>query len=432
MKTRQAIAISTCAAIVGLSAASAWASSHREAPAIAEDPCADNTDVYTFISPENPDNLVVVANYIPLLVPSSGPNFFKFCNNVAYDIRFDNNGDARTDIIYRFLFKSKVQNGDTFLYNVGPVASLDDPDLNVRQVLDVVRLDRRGRLEDVIAADLPVAPWHVGDRSFPDNSYENVALTAVKETADGIKIFAGPRDEPFFVDLHVFDLLGVGGAPTTDGFNVMSIVFEVPIDDLLDEDAERPISTEAKGAILGVHATASRKRKRILRRNRVARERGRYVQVSRLAVPLVNEVLVPLKDKDKFNRSQPQYDLNNIGSYVLFPELPGLLTAVLGAGCPQTPEAGRTDIVGILSPNGTKPADLLRINIAEGQTFEDSVFPNGRWLADDVTDVLLNVLCANPNLQLGDGVNGNDRPFSLTFPYLATPHSGNPIQAMPY
>lgn len=429
MKTTQAIAISTFAALIGLTATNASASSHREAPAIAEDPCADNTDVYAFISPEDPDNLVIVANYIPLLVPSAGPNFFKFCDNVAYDIKIDNNGDARTDLTYRFLFDSKIQNGDTFLYNVGPVASIRDKNLNVQQSLDVVRLNRRGRLEDVIAADIDVAPWHVGDRSFPD--YDAVALGANFTARNGEKIFAGPRDEPFFVDLHVFDLLGVGGAPTTDGFNVMSIVLEVPIEDIIAGD-DRPTDLKAADAIIGVHATASRKRKRILRRNRAARERGRYVQVSRLAVPLVNEVLVPLKDKDRFNRSQPQYDLDTIGSYILFPELPNLLTAVLGAeniggACVVPDSNGRTDIVGILSPNGTTPADLLRINIADGQTYDDSGFPNGRRLEDDVTDVLLQVLCGNGNAALGDGVPANDRPFSLSFPYLAAPHSGNPL-----
>ena len=428
MNTTKAIAISSFAALIALTA-TASASSHREAPAIAEDPCADNTDVYAFISPENPDNLVIVANYIPLLVPSSGPNFFKFCDNVAYDIKLDNNGDARTDLTYRFLFNSKVQNGDTFLYNVGPVSSINDKNLNVRQTMDVVRLDRRGRLEDVIAADIDVAPWHVGDRSFPN--YDNVALGANFTAAGGEKIFAGPRDEPFFVDLHVFDLLGVAGTPTTDGFNVMSIVLEVPIDDIIAGDA-RPTDLNSAESIIGVHATASRKRKRVLRRNRAARERGRFVQVSRLAVPLVNEVLVPLKDKDRFNRSEPQQDLDTIGSYILFPELPNLLTLVLGAenigGACITPAAsGRTDIVGILSPNGTTPADLLRINIADGQTYDNSAFPNGRRLEDDVFDTLLQVLCGNGNAALGDAVGANDRPFSLTFPYLASPHSGNAL-----
>jgi len=403
----------------------AGASSHREAPAIAEDQYADNTDLYAFISPENPDNLVLVANYVPLLIPSSGPNFYRFSDDVAYDLRIDNNGDARTDLIYRFLFKTSVANGDTFLYNTGPIASLDDDHLNVKQTYDVVRIDQVSGGEDVIAANLPVAPWNVGDRSFPDHSYEGVASQAVSAQG-GMKFFAGPRDEPFFVDLHVFDLLGVGGAPTTDGVNVMSIVMEVPIA-TLTADGDRPSAdTDGKKRIIGVHATASRQRVRILRHDSERRNRGQWIQISRLGWPLINEAVIPLKDKDRFNHSQPVDDVASFGSYILFPELPGLLNAVLGAGCADTPADGRTDIVGLLAPMGTDPADLLRIDVTAGQTFEDTGFPNGRWLEDDVTDTVLTVVC-NSGGPLGDGVNGNDKPFPHTFPYLAAPHSGNPI-----
>lgn len=411
------------AVMSGFGATSVWASSHREAPSIAKDPCADNTDVYLFISPENPENLVVVANYIPLLVPSSGPNFFSFCDDVAYDIKFDRNGDAVTDISYRFLFRTTVQNGNTFLYNVGAVASLTDPNLNVRQVYDVIRVDHTNGTQSTVASNVPVAPWNVGKRSFPNDSYENVALMAVTQS-NGLTLFAGPRDEPFFVDLHVFDLLGVGGVPTTYGFNVMSLVLELPITDVSAGGA-RPADATAAAAIVGVHATASRQRKQVLRRNQAKRDRGRYLQVSRLAWPLVNEVVVPLKDKDKFNRSEPQDDLANIGAYVLFPELTGLLNAVLGLGCPDTPAEGRTDIAGLLGPNGTTIADLLRINISQGQTYANSSFPNGRRLADDVTDTLLTVVCNNGGA-VGDGVDANDLAFSATFPYVASPHSGNP------
>jgi len=417
------LTIASAGALV-LSSLTASASSHREAPAIAEDQYADNTDVYTFISPEKPDNLVVVANYVPLLIPNSGPNFYRFSDSVAYDIHYDSDGDAKSDVIYRFLFETTVGNGDTFLYNTGQVTSLDDADLNVRQRYSVLCLNKRRKVVEVIAKGIPVAPWHVGDRSFPD--YEAVANEAVHTTKDGTRIFAGPRDEPFFVDLHVFDLLGVGGAPTTDGVNVMSIVLEVPISNIADggnrpgEDASGPSS------VVGVHATASRQRKRILSRRRPERNRGRFVQVSRLGWPLVNEVVVPLKDKDKFNRSRPHHDLDNIGAYVLFPELPGLLNAVLGAGCADTPPEGRTDIASLLGPSGTAIADLLRIDIREGQTYGNSGFPNGRKLADDVTDTLLTVVCNNGGA-LGDGVDGNDLPFLDNFPYLASPHSGNAL-----
>jgi hypothetical protein len=421
MNTKKTIQTLLSGAALFVGSTAAVASSHREAPAIAQDACADNTDVYMFLSPDNPDNIVVVANYIPLLLPTSGPNFHSFCDNVAYDLNFDNDGDAQTDVRYRFKFNTSVQNGDTFLYNTGVVDSLTDPNLNVRQTYSVVRSE--GGSGQSLATGIQVAPWNVGSRSFPNDSYESVALGAVTPV-DDMKFFAGPRDESFFVDLHVFDLLGVGGAPTTDGVNVMSIVMEIPITDV-SKDGVRPADASSPDAIVGLYASSARKRKSILRRNRPQRNRGRQVQVSRLAWPLVNEVLVPLKDKDKFNRSLPKDDLANIGSYVLFPELPGLLNAVLGAGCADTPAEGRTDIAGLLSPNGTTIADLLRINIAEGQGAGDSGFPNGRTLADDVTDTLLTVLCNNGGA-LGDGVDANDLAFSSAMPYLASPHSGNP------
>jgi hypothetical protein len=427
MKTKRIVSLTTCAALLGMGA-SAMASSHREAPAIAEDQFADNTDVYTFISPESPDKLVVVANYVPLLIPFSGPNFYKFSDDVAYDIHFDNNGDAKSDHIYRFFFETTIQNGDTFLYNTGAVDSLTSANLNVRQTYDVVRLNGRGVFQQVIAANVPVAPWNVGDRSFPNGTYEDVARAAITTLPSGERLFAGPRDEPFFVDLHVFDLLGVGaGFPSTDGVNVMSLVFEVPIAKIAQGGARPAAGVTGKNAVVGVHATANRRRVSILRRGGPERDRGQFVQVSRLGWPLVNEVVVPLKDKDKFNRSRPEDDLDNIGAYVLFPELTGLLQAVLGLPCPDTAAAGRGDIAGLLSPSGTTIADLLRIDIRQGQTFANAAFPNGRKLEDDVTDTLLTVVCNATGTAVGDGVNANDLPFTATFPFLASPHSGNKI-----
>lgn len=407
-------------------AALSHASSHREAPAIAEDQFADNTDVYTFISPKDATKLVIVANYVPLLIPSSGPNFYKFSDEARYEMHIDNDGDAREDITYRWTFSNQTKNGNTFLYNVGPVDSLASPNLNVTQTYKLEKITHKtGQKRKVLEGQ--VAPWHVGKRSFPN--YEKVALEAVT-SAGGTTAFAGPRDEPFFVDLHVFDLLGVGGAPTTDGVNVMSLVLEVPIDEIA-KNGKRPTTTTAKESVVGIHATTSRPQVRILRKHRRADDFGKFIQVSRLGWPLVNEVIIPLKDKDKYNRSEPRHDVANFGAYILDPEVPKLLNLVLGVGCPATPAGGRTDIVGLLAPNGTTPADLLRINIAQGQTNAQSHFPNGRALADDVTDTLLTVACALPVsggglAPIGDGVNANDKPFTDTFPYLASPHSGNP------
>jgi hypothetical protein len=419
MTTKKLLSLAGLSILAG--AISAKASSHREAPMIGEDQFADNTDVYAFISPSDSNKLVMVANYVPLLLPQSGPNFYRFAEDAQYDINIDNDGDAVADWTYRYQFETAVKNGNTFLYNVGPVTAIDSQNLNVTQTYSLWKIDRRNGQRQRIMSGAPVAPWNVGKRSFP--SYEPVALQAIKE-ANGTKSFAGPRDEPFFVDLHVFDLLGVGGAPTTDGVNVMSLVLEVPITEIAKGGA-RPTSMTDKTSVVGIYASAARPQIRILRKNRDSDDYGKMIQVSRLAWPLVNEVIVPLKDKDKYNRSEPKDDVGNFGAYILDPEVPKLLNLVLNAGCPETPSGGRTDIVGLLAPNGTKPADLLRINIAQGQTNAQSHFPNGRALADDVTDTLLTVACNNGSA-IGDGVAANDKAFTTTFPYLASPHSGNP------
>ena len=253
-----------------------------------------------------------------------------------------------------------------------------------------------------------------------------MAAEAIYEV-DGLTSFAGPRDEPFFVDLRVFDLLGVGGTPTTDGLNVMSLVLEVPIENVAADGIRPSAGDSGPNSILGVYARNLRRVVEIRGRRGSALNFGRFVQVSRLAVPLINEVVIPLQDKDNYNRTSPHSDVANFGAYILDPELNGLLRAVLDIPCPSTPSGGRTDIVGILSPNGTEPADLLRINVAEGQTFADVGFPNGRTLEDDVTDTLLTLICSGDfSVPVGDGVDTNDLAFTETFPYLASPHSGNP------
>jgi Domain of unknown function (DUF4331) len=417
----KAISMSIAGLTLAAGATLATASSHREAPMIAEDQYVDNTDVYAFLSPTDSNRLVIVADYVPFLIPSSGPNFYKFSDDAYYEIHLDNDGDAKPDLTYRYVFHSQVKNGNTFLYNTGPVEGIASQNLNVTQTYDLWRIDEHTGKRTRLMQDAWVAPWNVGKRSFA--SYETVALQAVR-SAGTTQSFAGPRDEPFFVDLHVFDLLGVGGSHTTDGFNVMSIVLEVPISDVA-KGGQRPTTATDKTSVVGIFASASRPQIRILRRNRDSDDYGKMIQVSRLGWPLVNEVIIPLKDKDKYNRTQPKDDVNNFGAYLLDPEVPKLLNLVLNAGCAPTQSGGRTDIVGLLAPNGTAPADLLRINIAAGQTNAQSHFPNGRALDDDVTDTLLTVACNNGS-KIGDGVDGNDEPFTTTFPYLASPHSGNP------
>ena len=240
----------------------AIASSHREAPLIAEDQYVDNTDVYSFIAPSDPTKLVIVADYVPLLKPDSGPNFYKFSDNARYDIAVDNDGDAVPDVIYRWTFSSTIKNGATFLYNVGPISSLTDANLNVVQNYHLERIDQHTGKRTIIVDKGQVAPWNVGARTFAN--YEQVAEQATVNTPEGTSAFAGPRDEPFFVDLHVFDLLGVGGAHTTDGYNVMSLVLQVPITDVAAGGVQPPAGSTGPTSEIGVYALASRPEIRML------------------------------------------------------------------------------------------------------------------------------------------------------------------------
>src|SRR3954471_4009683 len=162
---------------LGAGALTASASSHREAPAIAEDQYADNTDVYAFISPGDANNLVIVADYVPLLLPSSGPNFYKFSDNARYEVHIDNDGDAVPDIAFRWTFRSQRKNGATFLYNVGPVDSITSANLNVTQTYRLEKVNEKTGSTQIIMDKVPVAPWNVGKRSFAN--YEQVALQAV-------------------------------------------------------------------------------------------------------------------------------------------------------------------------------------------------------------------------------------------------------------
>jgi hypothetical protein len=423
------------------------ASSHREAPLISQDPVADLTDLYAFRSPDAPDTLTLVANVNPFENPAGGPNFNQFGDDVRYRLNVDNDGDAVPDVRYEFEFRSEVRNPDTYLYNTNQVTSLDDADLNRVQTYSVSEW-RDGR-STVLGRDLPVAPANVGERSTPD--YEtNLGGPAVRQLGDtGMRVFAGPRDDPFFADLgKIFDLGGLGPfnqahviprptAPGEDylaGFNVHTIALQVPIDQLVEDDP-----------VLGVYATTLRSRSRTIASDRAGtiRNSGRLTEVSRLGQPLVNEVVVPLGAKDRFNASRPRDDAQFIGP-VLDPELGRLIPQLYpGVDVPADVPVdgvdlgGREDIAtifltgiaGINQPANVNPSEMLRIN-----TSMDSGFPNGRTLTDDVVDAELRALAgasplgpnANtaPHNQLGDGVDANDRPFLNRFPYVASPTAG--------
>ncbi|HXF98547.1 MAG TPA: DUF4331 domain-containing protein [Gaiellaceae bacterium] len=449
------------AALAGsLGPRSATASSHREAPLIADDPAADNTDVYAFVSPDKPSTVTIVANYIPLEDPAGGPNYYRFDPTVLYELNVDNDGDAVEDVVYQFRFTTQVGNPNTFLYNTGPVDSPTDPDLNVKQTYTVTRVVRRAGeavSTTVLGADLPVPPANIGPRSNP--SYDPRA--GVVDLGGDRKVFAGPRDDPFFVDLgSIFDLGGLrpfnpahliplGAEAGRDGvrnYNTHAIAIQVPKTDLL-----RPPLADG---VIGVYASASRQKIRLLRGDGTLDAHGPWVQVSRLGNPLVNEVLIPLGKKDLWNASEPKDDAQFLQHY-RSPELAALVN-LLYPTLPDTPTSGRDDLVAVLLTGvpglnftGEVKADLLRLNTAIppaatpnrlGALAGDFAgFPNGRRLADDVTDIELRaVACGygsileaalglcnlSPNNAIGDGVDANENAFLATFPYLAPPNRG--------
>ena len=441
------------AGVVGLCFTDVHASSHREAPLISQDPYADNTDVYSFVSPRNPDRVTLISNFIPLEAPQAGPNYYKFDDNVLYEIMVDNDADAEEDITFQFRFRTETRNKNTFLYNTGQVTSLDDSDLNVRQFYSVTRIDgprRQGR-GVVIAENIPVAPVNVGVRSFPD--YPSVAAAAVRQLGSGMQVFAGPRDEGFYVDVGgVFDLLGV---PPADpdvldglaGLNVHSIAIEVPITSLT-RTGNRPSSPSAADAVIGVWSTASRPSV-TTRGGGQESNNNHFVQVSRLGQPLVNELVIPRSTKDVFNSLEPTQDAAAL-PFVQDPEPARLLTALFGIKTPPTP---RNDLVtiflqgipGLNQPPNVTPSEMQRLNVAIAPAAmpnrlgvlggDIAGFPNGRRVGDDVVDIALRVMAgATPltpafntgiNTQLGDGVDGNDVPYLNDFPYLGLPAPGN-------
>ena len=446
-----------CAAVL-CGAAGLWfgdlkASSHREAPLISQDPYADNTDVYSFVSPRNPDRVTLISNFIPLEAPQAGPNYYKFDDNVLYEIMVDNDADAVEDVTFQFRFRTETRNLHTFLYNTGQVTTIDDPDLNVRQFYSVTRFDgprRQGRGQ-VLAENLPVAPVNVGVRSFPN--YAVVASGAVRQLAGNMQVFAGPRDEGFYVDVGgVFDLLGVPPADpdVVDGLagaNVHSIAIEVPIASLT-RSGTRPSSASAADAVIGVWSTASRPSVTSRGGGQEAHN-NHFVQVSRLGQPLVNELVIPRSTKDVFNSLEPTGDAAAL-AFVQDPEPARLLTQLFGIRVPPTPRADLVTIFlqgipGLNQPPNVRASEMQRLNVAIppspipnrlGVLAGDRAgFPNGRRVGDDVVDIALRVMAgATPltpafntgiNAQLGDGVDGNDVPYLDEFPYLGLPAAGN-------
>lgn len=469
---------------------SVLASSHAEAPLISRDRYADNTDVYAFRSsePGREGFVTLIANFIPLQEPSGGPQFFRFDDTVLYQIKIDNTGDGAADIVYSFRFKTEIVNGSTVLGHTAVnqnavITSLDDPDYNMPQTYTVHRFDpTTNRNGVVIGSGLRTPPSNVGPRVTPDYE-QNLGQRAVYNLPSGERVFAGQRDESFFVDLGgVFDAVNLrslsasGGVCTLKNYNISTIAIEVPIRDLT-RNGMAPTNPTSPGAVIGVWSTTTRDIPTVIRRGglnsdsfppepAVARLEPR--QVSRLGNPLVNEVIIPLGRKDEFNSLTPFSDFT-FAPAIVDPEIPKIIKTALAAFSGiniNIPPPPRNDLVAIFAtgiPAGAVPGaptyttflsngaphEMLRLNVAIPPVAIGDAgysrlgllggdvggFPNGRRLGDDVVDIALRAVLGGtpftpqfnvaPNNAVGDGVPANEQPYLTRFPYLAPPNQGN-------
>jgi hypothetical protein len=447
---------------VPLSASLAGASSHREAPMISQDPAADNTDVYAFVSPDRPDSVSLVGCWWPFEEPGGGPNFYRFADDAEYVMHVDNDGDAKDDATFIFKFKTEVKNPDVPLYNTGPIESLDSANWNVRQTYSVWRVSDVGEPNEVrwlLGDNIPTPPVNIGPKSTPNHA--NLFKSAVRSIGDGYNVWAGQADDPFYVDVAaLFDLLTIrpgapgnqgGGKDTLGGYNANCIALQAPIAFLTKNGAWNK-DPKDPNAILGVWMSTNRPSMTVRSAGK-DEGRGNMVQVSRLGMPLVNEVVIPLWLKDAFNGLDPQMDAAALskpdGSIPLVqdPILAKLINQIYGVKIPTGPRNDLvsvflTGVAGLNQPANVKPAEMLRINTAVAPAEKENPlgvlggdtqgFPNGRRLGDDVVDIALRVVAGvlvdgfnvAPNNALGDGVQANDKPFSRVFPYLAPPHEG--------
>jgi hypothetical protein len=461
-------------------------SSHREAPEISKDPVADNTDLYAFVSPDRPDTVTLIANFIPMQQPYGGPNFYEFGDDVLYEIHIANAGRARADISYQFRFTTKIINSETFLYNTGPIRSITDTtNWNRPQYYSVTRLDReeddesdddRNCRRAVLASGLTVPPVNVGVRSTP-NYASTFTHAAIHDLGHGRRVFAGQRAEGFHVDLgSIFDLgvlrpfefahlipsaAAMDGVNGTQGVNVHSIAIQVPIRDVT-RHGRVPHNVADAASVIGVWASASRRKSKVFdARHGKTVSYGPYQQVSRLGNPLFNEVITPMAEKDLWNAIPPYRD-SRFAKYVLKPELQRLLPVLYPTVFPKL--AGyskpRYDLQAILLtgiPNGIVPgfqnytgpvlADLLRLNVAVPPSKtanpigliagDPAGFPNGRRVTDDVTAIELRAIAGatlplvdksfTPDAaaaKLTDGTTNTNAPYLDSFPYLGTPAGG--------
>ena len=459
-------------------------SSHREAPEISKDPVADSTDLYAFVSPDNPETVTIIANYIPLQPPASGPNFYEFGDDVLYRINIDWNGDGVADKVYEFRFQTQVANPDTFLYNTGPIGSITDAHWNRRQTYSVTRYTPNGTR--VIGEGLPCPPCNIGPLSTPN--YAGLAAACVVQLPTGEKVFAGQRAEGFYVDLgSIFDLgtlrpfeqlhntFGMNvpqlarpapGVNAGKGVNVHSIAIQIP-KVLLTSDRSYPTVVGYGTSVIGVWTTAHRQKVRMVAAsNGAAVDTGPWTQVSRLGNPLVNEVVIPMGRKDYWNTVGPGQD-SEFTDYYAHPELARLLPVLYAGVFPNLAALNgsgkaRADLEAILLtgiPAGIVPgftnytgpvqADMLRLNTSIPPASKPNIlgliggdpagYPNGRRVFDDVVTIDLRAVAGltyalvdktfTPDAAASAVTDGLDNtapenPYLDTFPYLGDAYDG--------
>ena len=454
MRTRLVGAATVAALAAGaLATTGVFGSSHREAPRIMLDPSADNTDVYAFVAPDAPGKLTVVANWVPLQSPAGGPYFGKLDPEARYYVKIDNTGDGVEDVAYRWEFKNRFRNPNSFLYAVPPVNSIDDPNLNFVQSYDLYYERYRAGKRRLRAPDRQEPPRRAGQRRTEDDPQlrERVRPARSAPWPGSGKTFVGPVDDPFFVDLGaVFDGINIdkpgrpmiglgnqgGGKDDVSGYNTHAFALQVPAADVTRDG--RPVTgPKAGNAVVGVWATTERQ---VIKVDQRGEQVARWKQVSRLGNPLINEVIVPIGLKDKYNATSPADDAKNFGAAALNPEPAKILNSLFKLGIKEN---DRTDIVQALLtgvPGLTQiardavPADTLKVNLGVPPTAtpnrfgvlagDNQGFPNGRRLADDVTDIELRVIAGallkpedgGKQIPLGDGVDRNEKPFRHLVP----------------
>jgi len=449
-------------------------SSHREAPEISKDPVADSTDLYAFVSPDKPDTVTLIANYIPIEGPAGGPNFYNFGDDVLYEIHISNSGTAASDISYQFSFTTQIQNPKSFLYNSGPIQSLTDANWNLRQTYSVTRIS--GGQSAILATGLACPPCNIGARSTP--GYTALAQAAIHTLPSGETVFAGQRDDPFYVDLgaifdlgdirplqhlHLIPMPDAPGVNTLKGINVHSIAIQIP-KSMLTADSSVPSDPTSAASVIGVWTTASRQKASVLGGNAdgTDMQSGPWVQRSRLGNPLVNEVIIPLGQKDGWNAADPSGDSQYAPAYTR-PELAQLLPVLYPKVFPNldalnknsASSADRADLVAILLtgiPGGIVPgfqnntgatqADMLRLNMAIPPASSPNAagvvggdlagFPNGRRIGDDVVTIALRAVAGATYALVNSSYTPDDAVSLVTGGVSAADNPAKPLSGFPY